>query len=209
MAFLPLYALGFMGMTRRLSQDINPEFYLSYWRCGRRYWCDCDGCCVSVCSVLREKFVTVTKPRTPPGDPQGMTYLLNVATFTTAVLQLCKTAYGRWELMRSGIKSKVVSSDPTRKKNTNVSTCQRTHRTGIYVSAWSLVFGFRNDLVHLRPAAASLVGIVVTCIQHSYNDDVDYYVEVEEIKATGSAWRAQPCGSGKTVGGGWEQRWRW
>ena len=27
MAFLPLYALGFMGMTRRLSQDINPEFF--------------------------------------------------------------------------------------------------------------------------------------------------------------------------------------
>ena len=35
MAFLPLYALGFMGMTRRLSQDINPEFlplYLSQQR---------------------------------------------------------------------------------------------------------------------------------------------------------------------------------
>ncbi|MCV5804632.1 cytochrome o ubiquinol oxidase subunit I, partial [Escherichia coli] len=27
MAFLPLYALGFMGMTRRLSQDINPEYF--------------------------------------------------------------------------------------------------------------------------------------------------------------------------------------
>ena len=26
-AFLPLYALGFMGMTRRLSQDINPEYH--------------------------------------------------------------------------------------------------------------------------------------------------------------------------------------
>ncbi|KPD62010.1 hypothetical protein ADT35_21525, partial [Yersinia pestis subsp. microtus bv. Talassica] len=25
-AFMPLYVLGFMGMTRRLSQDINPEF---------------------------------------------------------------------------------------------------------------------------------------------------------------------------------------
>ncbi|QCI24509.1 cytochrome o ubiquinol oxidase subunit I [Buchnera aphidicola (Muscaphis stroyani)] len=27
-AFMPLYFLGFMGMTRRLSQDINPEFHL-------------------------------------------------------------------------------------------------------------------------------------------------------------------------------------
>ncbi len=27
MAFLPLYALGFMGMTRRLSQDLNPEYF--------------------------------------------------------------------------------------------------------------------------------------------------------------------------------------
>ena len=26
-AFLPLYALGFMGMTRRLSTNINPEYH--------------------------------------------------------------------------------------------------------------------------------------------------------------------------------------
>lgn len=31
----------------------------------------------------------------------------------------------------------------------------------------------------------------MTCIQHSYNDDVDYYVEVEEIKAIEAARRAQ------------------
>lgn len=24
---MPLYALGFMGMTRRISQNINPEFH--------------------------------------------------------------------------------------------------------------------------------------------------------------------------------------
>lgn len=40
-------------------------------------------------------------------------------------------------------------------------------------------------------AAASFVGIIVTCIQHSYNDDVDYYVEVEEIKAIEAERRAQ------------------
>ncbi|MER1720988.1 cbb3-type cytochrome c oxidase subunit I, partial [Proteus terrae] len=27
MAFMPLYILGFMGMTRRISQNINPEFH--------------------------------------------------------------------------------------------------------------------------------------------------------------------------------------
>ncbi len=26
-AFMPLYALGFMGMTRRLSQQIDPQFH--------------------------------------------------------------------------------------------------------------------------------------------------------------------------------------
>lgn len=63
--------------------------------------------------------------------------------------------------------------------------------TGIYVSAWSLVFGFAMIWYIWWLAAASLVGIVVTCIQHSYNDDVDYYVEVEEIKAIEAARRAQ------------------
>lgn len=63
--------------------------------------------------------------------------------------------------------------------------------TGIYVSAWALVFGFAMIWYIWWLAAASLVGIVVTCIQHSYNDDVDYYVEVEEIKAIEAARRAQ------------------
>ena len=63
--------------------------------------------------------------------------------------------------------------------------------TGIYVSAWALAFGFAMIWYIWWLAAASLVGIVVTCIQHSYNDDVDYYVEVEEIKAIEAARRAQ------------------
>ncbi len=40
-------------------------------------------------------------------------------------------------------------------------------------------------------AAISFVGIVVSCIKHSYNDDVDYYVEVEEIEAIENARRQQ------------------
>ena len=63
--------------------------------------------------------------------------------------------------------------------------------TGIYVSAWALALGFAMIWYIWWLAAASLVGIVVTCIQHSYNDDVDYYVEVEEIKAIEAARRAQ------------------
>jgi cytochrome o ubiquinol oxidase subunit 1 len=40
-------------------------------------------------------------------------------------------------------------------------------------------------------AAISLVGIVVACIVHSFNDDVDYYVQVDEIEEIENAYREQ------------------
>ncbi|MCZ8486050.1 hypothetical protein O9993_12365 [Vibrio lentus] len=52
------------------------------------------------------------------------------------------------------------------------------------------------------------MGIVVTCIQHSYNDDVDYYVEVEEIKAIEAARRAQLEKNKETVSER-RQLWSW
>ena len=69
--------------------------------------------------------------------------------------------------------------------------------TGIYLSGWSLVFGFAMIWYIWWLAAASFIGMVVTCIRHSYNDDVDYYVEVEEIKAIEAERRAKYAAAGK------------
>ncbi|MGB1972591.1 MAG: cytochrome o ubiquinol oxidase subunit I, partial [Vibrio toranzoniae] len=81
--------------------------------------------------------------------------------------------------------------DPTQEEEYERIHMPKNTPTGIYVSAWALAFGFAMIWYIWWLAAASLVGIVVTCIQHSYNDDVDYYVEVEEIKAIEAARRAQ------------------
>lgn len=81
--------------------------------------------------------------------------------------------------------------DPTKEVEYERIHMPKNTATGIYVSAWSLLFGFGMIWYIWWLAAASLVGIIVTCIQHSYNDDVDYYVEVEEIKAIEAERRAQ------------------
>ncbi len=38
-------------------------------------------------------------------------------------------------------------------------------------------------------AAIGFIGIVVTSIKHSFNEDLDYYVQVDEIKAIEEAHR--------------------
>lgn len=71
--------------------------------------------------------------------------------------------------------------------------------TGMYVSAFSLIFGFAMIWYIWWLAAIGFVGIIATCIWHSFNDDVDYYVQVDEIKAIEDAHRAQVKKSGSII----------
>lgn len=60
-AFMPLYALGFMGMTRRISQNINPEFHpLLLVAAGGAALIACG----ILCQLIRSSSVSVTANRT-------------------------------------------------------------------------------------------------------------------------------------------------
>lgn len=52
-AFMPLYVLGFMGMTRRLSQQIDPQVPPNADGCSGRRSADCLRYSVPADSVLR------------------------------------------------------------------------------------------------------------------------------------------------------------
>lgn len=108
MAFLPLYALGFMGMTRRLSQDINPEYFplLAVAAAGTVV------IALGVLSQFIQIYVSIRdreQNRDLTGDPWGGRTLewqrLHLRRSTT--LLICQKAM-YWT--RSGTKNKVASS---------------------------------------------------------------------------------------------------
>ncbi|WNJ97947.1 cytochrome o ubiquinol oxidase subunit I [Vibrio ruber] len=189
MAFLPLYALGFMGMTRRLSQDISSDYFplLATAAVGTAIvalgvLCQVTQIVVSIRDREQNRDVT--------GDPwDGRTLEWSTSSpppfYNFAVIPKGDEIDAFWYQKQRGEHSldKEVEYEPIHMpKNTP---------TGMYVSAWSLVFGFAMIWYIWWLAAIGFIGIVVTSIWHSFNDDVDYYVQVDEIKAIEDEHRDQ------------------
>ncbi|ASA58332.1 cytochrome o ubiquinol oxidase subunit I [Vibrio gazogenes] len=189
MAFLPLYALGFMGMTRRLSQDISPDYFPLLATAA-------VGTAIVALGVLCQVIQIVVsirdreQNRDVTGDPwDGRTLEWSTSSpppfYNFAVLPKGDEVDAFWYQKQKGEHSldKEVEYEPIHMpKNTP---------TGMYVSACSLVFGFAMIWYIWWLAAIGFIGIVVTSIWHSFNDDVDYYVQVDEIKAIEDEHRAQ------------------
>ena len=53
---------------------------------------------------------------------------------------------------------------------------------GVIIAAFSVVFGFAMIWHIWWMAIAGFVGMIATWIVHSFNEDVDYYVQVDEIE---------------------------
>ncbi|SIO93392.1 Cytochrome bo(3) ubiquinol oxidase subunit 1 [Vibrio spartinae] len=181
LAFLPLYALGFMGMTRRLSQDISADYFplLATAAVGTAIValgvvCQVTQIVVSIRDREQNRDVT--------GDPwDGRTLEWSTSSpppfYNFAVIPKVDEIDAFWYQKQKGEHSldKEVEYEPIHMpKNTP---------TGMYVSACALVFGFAMIWYIWWLAAIGFIGIVVTSIWHSFNDDVDYYVQVDEIKA--------------------------
>ena len=187
LAFLPLYALGFMGMTRRLSQDLNPEYFpfLAVAAFGTAL------VAVGVlCQVMQ--FIVSIRDRKlnedVTGDAwDGRTLEWSVPSpppfYNFAVIPKGDELDAFWYQKERGehdINKEVEYERIHMPKNTP---------TGIYVSFWSLLFGVGMIWYIWWLAIIGFAGIVITSIIHSFNDDVDYYVEVDEIKAIEKAHR--------------------
>ncbi|RQW65029.1 cytochrome o ubiquinol oxidase subunit I [Vibrio viridaestus] len=180
LAFLPLYALGFMGMTRRISQNINPEFFPFLAVAA-------FGTALVACGVLCQaiQFIVSIRDREKNRDLTGDPWDARTLEWSTsspppfynfAVLPKGNEIDSYWYQKQRGEFTLDREDEYERihmPKNTG---------TGVIVSALSLVFGFAMIWYIWWLAAISFVGIIVACIKHSFNDDVDYYVEVDEIK---------------------------
>ncbi|QOL13753.1 cytochrome o ubiquinol oxidase subunit I [Dickeya dianthicola] len=178
-AFMPLYVLGFMGMTRRLSQQINPEFHpllvvasVGAGLIALGVLCQVIQFAVSIRDRDQNRDLT--------GDPwDGRT--LEWATsspppfYNFAIVPPIQGRDAFWETKEKGeaYRKPAQYEEIHMPKNTGA---------GVIISAFSLVFGFAMIWYIWWLAIIGFVGMVATWIVHSFNQDVDYYVPVKEVE---------------------------
>jgi cytochrome o ubiquinol oxidase subunit 1 len=178
-AFMPLYALGFMGMTRRISQNINPEFHpLLLVAAGGAALIACGILCqvIQVYVSIRDR----EQNRDLTGDPWGARTLEWSTSspppfYNFAVVPEIHDRDAFWDMKEKGeAYKKPAKYEPIHMpKNTGA---------GVIIAGFSLVFGFAMIWDIWWMAIAGFVGMIVTWIVKSFDEDVDYYVPVDEIE---------------------------
>ncbi|MGK4329017.1 cytochrome o ubiquinol oxidase subunit I [Lonsdalea quercina] len=179
-AFMPLYALGFMGMTRRLSQQINPEFHPLLLVASA-------GAALIALGILCQliQFVVSIRDREQNRDLTGDPWDARTLEWATsspapfynfAVVPQVHDRDAFWEEKEKG--------EAYRRPNGGYEKIHMPKNTaaGLVISAFALVFGFAMIWYIWWLAAVGFVGMIATWIVHSFNQDVDYYVPVEEIE---------------------------
>ncbi|ENC6659006.1 cytochrome o ubiquinol oxidase subunit I [Aeromonas hydrophila] len=178
-AFMPLYVLGFMGMTRRVSQNIDPEFHgwLVVAACGAGL------IALGVLCQLIQIVVSIRdreKNRDLTGDPWGgRTLEWSTSSpppfYNFAIEPKIKGLDAFWEAKQDGSAYQLPKHyDPIH--------MPKNSGAGVIIAAFSVVFGFAMIWHIWWMAIAGFVGMIATWIIHSFNDDVDYYVQVDEIE---------------------------
>lgn len=178
-AFMPLYVLGFMGMTRRVSQNIDPEFHgwLVVAACGAGL------IAIGVLCQLIQVVVSIRdreKNRDWTGDPWGGRTLEWATSspppfYNFAIEPKVTGLDAFWEAKEDGS----AYRQPAKYAPIHM---PKNSGAGVIIAAFSVVFGFAMIWHIWWMSIAGFVGMIATWIIHSFNDDVDYYVQVDEIE---------------------------
>ena len=180
-AFVPLYILGFMGMTRRVSNQIDPEYHLllAIAAVGAviiLFGIICQLIQLAVSIRDRHQLRDVT------GDPWGGRTLEWATSspppfYNFAVLPHVEERDAFWAMKESGS----AYRQPAHYAPIHM---PRNTGAGLILSGFSLVMGFALVWYIWWLAAIGFIGMVATYILHTFNDDVDYYVPVDVIERT-------------------------
>ncbi|UVK77958.1 MAG: cytochrome bo3 ubiquinol oxidase subunit 1 [Sodalis sp. Fse] len=179
-AFMPLYALGFMGMTRRLSQQIDPIFHPLLIVAASGVALIALGILCQVLQIIvsvRER----NQNRDLTGDPwDGRT--LEWATsspppfYNFAIVPQINNQHDVfWKMKENGS----AYQKPRAYKSIHM---PKNTGASVIISSFILIFGFAMIWHIWWLAILGFTGMIVIWIIHSFNEDVDYYVLEEEIE---------------------------
>ncbi|UDG79179.1 Cytochrome bo(3) ubiquinol oxidase subunit 1 [Candidatus Ecksteinia adelgidicola] len=178
-SFMPLYVLGLMGMTRRLSQNINPEFHslLVIAACGVGLisfglLCQIIQIIVSIRDRMNNLDLT--------GDPwEGRTLEWSISSpppfYNFSVIPEIHNRDAFWDMkIKNKTHQKFIKYDSIHMpKNTS---------SGIIISFFALMFGFSMVWNIWWIAIISIIGIIITWIIRIFNEDISHYIKNNEIK---------------------------
>ncbi len=189
-AFVPLYALGFMGMTRRMNHYDNPAWTPYLLVAGLGALIVLAGIC---CQII-QLYVSIRDRNLPEnqdvtGDPwNGRTLEWSTSSpppfYNFAVLPHVEALDAFNETKKRGIEAREtpVYSDIHMPRNTPA---------GFIMSVLAGIVGFALIWHIWWMAILGMIGIAVTFIVRSCNDDIDYYVPAAEVARIEELHRAR------------------
>lgn len=182
-AFVPLYVLGFMGMTRRLNHYDNPAWHP--WLLVAAFGAVLIA--VGIACQLLQLVVSIRNRNLPAyrdttGDPWGGRTLewatsSPPADYNFAVIPQVRTldAYADMKARGEGRPNPASFRDIHMPSN----TC-----AGLVVAIFSLVLGFALVWHIWWMAIGGLVGIVATLVIYSSGDNDGYYIPASTVRKT-------------------------
>lgn len=177
-AFMPLYALGLMGVTRRLNHYAVMEWQPYFWAAG-------IGALLILCGFVFQvlQFLVSLKNRKQnldeTGDPwNGRTLEWSTASpppfYNFAVLPHVQERDAFWEMKQRGVQEKLVYEDIHMPKNTGI---------GVYIGILSFLFGFGVIWYMFWLALLSGFGILGCLIYRLNEKETEFVVTAQEIAA--------------------------
>lgn len=177
-AFMPLYFLGFMGMTRRLSQNIDLEFH--FLLCIAAFGAILIGIGI-ICQII-QFWISIKNRHNNldlTGDPwDGRTLEWSTSSpapfYNFAIIPHIKNKDDFWETKKQNKNIKNINYHPIHMpKNTEL---------GFFIGFLSLIFGFSAVWHIFWLCSLCFFVIIISLIINSINEDHNYIVSIKEIK---------------------------
>ena len=177
-AFMPLYVLGFMGMTRRISHTDNPAWNL--WI----YLAAVGACIIMVGIILQfiQLYVSI-RDRDQNRDTTGDPWNGHTLEWSTASPPQC---YNFAKLPQvadidafTDVKEKGLAYQGL--KHYQPIHMPKNTSSGILMALGITAAGFAAIWHILWLAIVGLVGAFIVFLFRAYNNDVDYYVQPDEV----------------------------
>jgi cytochrome o ubiquinol oxidase subunit 1 len=179
MAFMPLYVLGFMGMTRRLNYYDNPVWNNWLLVAGA-------GAIIVLCGILVQFYQIFASVRDHKnnadltGDPwDGRTLEWTTSSpppfYNFAKLPAVRDRDHFYDLKKFGLANK-------RPEQYHPIHMPKNTWAGIVISGFSLVMGFAMVWHIWWMAIFGTAGMIVSWIIYAFDKNKDYYVEVAQVE---------------------------
>ncbi|WWP01180.1 MAG: cytochrome o ubiquinol oxidase subunit I [Candidatus Dasytiphilus stammeri] len=178
MAFLPLYLLGLMGMTRRISQNIDPEFHpllviAAFGTVLIAIGILCFVIQIYISIIERHKNIDLTGD---PWDGRTLEWLTSSPPpfYNFALVPHVTDRDAFWEMKsrNEAYLKDLPYEEIHMPKNSTL---------GIIIAAFSALFGFAMIWYIWWLAIISFLGIIISWIVKSFDEDLEYHVPLSEI----------------------------